>query len=275
MMRPADIVREQQRNWALRRGVRLDGAGYTLDVSDNLLAPLSAAVRKEYEEADGGELGRPGERGKMQALHSSSALTCNVFAHWRSGDATPLATALRISGPLTIHFERKFPTGLRGNPPNLDVEVCSEAGPMVAIECKFLEPYGNHTTGFKQKYFDAEPGLWLRAGYPRAQVLAESLQSKNQSFKWLHPEQLLKHVLGLARSGSKWRLVYLWYDVQGSAGLEHGAEVERFAQAVREDGIDFVPMTYQRLFQALSKHAGNNDLQYIDYLRDRYFAVVA
>lgn len=275
MTNPADVVREQQSKWASRRGVRLDAAGYTLDVSDNLFAPLSAAVRKEFEEADGRELGLPGERGKMQALHSSSALTCNVFAHWCSGDASPLAKALGVTGPLTIHFERKFPTGLRGNPPNLDVEVRSQAGPMVAVECKFLEPYGNHTKGFKQKYFEGEPpGLWQRAGFPCAQALAESLQSKGQSFKWLHPEQLLKHILGLARAGSKWRLVYLWYDVPGPVGEEHAAEVERFAQAVREDGIDFFPMTYQRLFQALSKHAGISDLQYIDYLRDRHFADV-
>ena len=76
MRSPADIVREQQWNWALRRGVKLDSAGYTLDVSDNLFAPLSSAAQEEFEEADGGELGQPGERGKMQALHSSSALTC-------------------------------------------------------------------------------------------------------------------------------------------------------------------------------------------------------
>ena len=147
---------------------------------------------------------------------------------------------------------------------------------MVAIECKFLEPYGNHTNGFKQKYFEGEPpGLWLRAGFPRAQALAELLQSKDQSFKWLHPEQLLKHILGLARSGAKWRLVYLWYDVPGPAGVEHAAEAERFAHVVCEDGIDFVPMTYQSLFQALSKRPGSNDHRYIEYLRDRYFADVA
>jgi hypothetical protein len=276
MTLPAVTVREQQRKWALRRGVRLDDSGYTLDVSDNLFAPLSAAARKEFEKADGGELGRPGERGKMQALHSSSALTCNVFAHWRSDGAVPLAEVLEITGPLTIRFERKFPTGLPGNAPNIDVEVSSEAGPMVAIECKFLEPYGNHVIGFKEKYFDGEsPGLWLRAGFPRTQALAESLQSRDCSFKWLYPEQLLKHILGLARSGCKWRLVYLWYDVRGPEGAEHAAEIEQFAQAVREDGIDFVPLTYQSLFQALKKHAGSSDRQYIDYLRDRYFLDVA
>lgn len=274
MRSPADIVREQQRNWALRRGVKLDSAGYTLDVSDNLFAPLSSAAREEFEEADGGELGQPGERGKMQALHSSSALTCNVFDHWRSHDASPLAEALKITGPLRIRFERKFPTGLPGNPPNLDVEVHSEVGPMVAIECKYLEPYGNHANGFKQKYFDEPAGLWLHAGLPRAQALAESLQSKDHAFKWLHPEQLLKHILGLARSGSKWRLVYLWYDVPGPMGVKHATEVEQFSQAVRDDGIDFVSMTYQSLFQALGKHAGSSDRLYIEYLRDRYFTDV-
>jgi hypothetical protein len=100
MTQSADTVREQQRDWALRRGVKFDVSGYTLDLSDNLFAPLSSVAREEFEAADGGELGRLGERGKMQALHSSSALSCNMFAHWCSGDASPLAKALGITGPL-------------------------------------------------------------------------------------------------------------------------------------------------------------------------------
>jgi hypothetical protein len=276
MTSPAIMVRDQQRKWALNRGIGIDDSGYTLNVADNLFAPLSGEARKEFEEADGGELGRASERGKMQALHSSSALTCNVFAHWRSDGASPLAVALGIEGPVEIRFERKFPTGLRGKAPNIDVAVRSEAGPMVAIECKFLEPYAKHENGFKDKYFDgAPPGLWLRAGFQRTQELAQSLQARDHTFKWLHAEQLLKHVLGLARAGCEWRLMYLWYDVPGPVGAEHAAEIEQFARAVREDGIDFVPMTYQSLFQALSQHAGSKDLQYVEYLRDRYFADAA
>jgi hypothetical protein len=274
-MKPTAIVREQQRQWASSRGIEIDDSGYTTKLSDNLFTPLSAAAEKEYRQADGGELGSAGKRGKMQALHSSSSLTYNVFEHWRSNDSSALADALNMAGSVAVRFERKFPTRLPGKPPNIDVELRSEGGPLVAIECKFLEPYRKHVTGFKQKYFESEPGLWQRAGYPRTQALAESLQPGQHTFKWLHAEQLLKHVLGLAHSDSKWRLIYLWYHAHGPEAAEHTGEVERFARTLHSDGIDFIPMTYQSLFQSLSKRARNNDVKYIAYLRDRYFADLA
>jgi hypothetical protein len=160
-----------------------------------------------------------------------------------------------------------------GNAPNIDVVILPSSGPMVAIECKFLEPYGTHVSGFKDKYFEGEPpGLWIRVGFPHAQALAESLNSGGRSFKRLHSEQLLKHILGLARSGFAWRLVYLWYDVPGPEGAEHSAELDKFAHVMSDDGIDFVALSYQTLFEGFDKRAASDDRIYMDYLRDRYFA---
>ncbi len=42
----------------------------------------------------GSELGENGGRGKIQTLHSSSAIVCNFFDYWRAGDLKPLAEAL-------------------------------------------------------------------------------------------------------------------------------------------------------------------------------------
>lgn len=272
MTSQAPVVREQQRRWALGRGIALDASDYTLDLADNLFVPLSAEAREEFAGGDGDELGRPGERGKMQALHSSSALACNVFEYWRDRDASALAAALGIAAPLHIGFERKYPTGLSGNAPNLDVVLRPDSGPIVVVECKFLEPYGQHGPGFKDKYFEASPGLWEGAGYPRCQALAQALYSGEPAFKWLYAEQLLKHILGLARSGDAWRLLYIWYEVPGPAGAEHAAEVVQFARVVTEDGIDFAPLSYQTLFKELREHAGYDDRAYVDYLGERYFA---
>jgi hypothetical protein len=265
------MVREQQRQWALGRGIAVDSAGYTLDLSDNLFSPLSSATGTEFTGGDGDELGRPGKRGKMQALHSSSALGCNVFDYWRDRDNSALAASLGITAPAQIGFERKYPTGLPGNAPNLDVVLRPRSGQVVAIECKFLEPYGGHSQGFKDKYFEASPGLWKVENYPRCQELAQSLYSRETQFTWLHAEQLLKHILGLTRSGEGWRLLYLWYEVPGADGAGHAAEAERFAQVVTGDGIDFAPLSYQTLFKKLREHTGCDHRAYIDYLAERYF----
>jgi hypothetical protein len=59
-------------------------ANVAKSLDGNLFEPLSADARAEYGTGDGGELGGPdGDPGKMQAVHSSSALCCNVFHYWR------------------------------------------------------------------------------------------------------------------------------------------------------------------------------------------------
>jgi hypothetical protein len=273
MTSPLADVLEQQRMWARSRGICIDSAGYTECLSDNLIAPLSGSTRDDFRSGDGGELGRPGERGKMQALHSSSALAYNVFEHWRGRDAIALAAALYLSAPITrLQFEHPFSTGLPGNPPNLDVVLTLSDQSIAAIESKFLEPYRHHhAPGFKPKYFDSVPGEWARSGYTNCQDLAWALQTGATTFRWLHAEQLLKHVLGLARSGSPWELIYLWYAGPGPAASQHASEASEFAGVATADGIRFRSMTYQALFTALSAAAVDSERPYLAYLGARYF----
>ncbi len=248
-------------------------------LSDNLFAPLSAPSEEEFRNGDGDELGQPGKRGKMQALHSSSALAANVFDYWRCRDARPLATALGVPVPIVkiekIEFEQKFPTGLPGHAPNLDVVLRLSTRSLIAIESKFLEPYGAHGPGFKETYFTSEPGLWQKAGYPQCQELAQVLHSGDPVYKWLYAEQLLKHILGLAHSGTPWSLLYLWYEVPGEATAEHAAEAEHFGNVVSSDGIDFKVLTYQALLSNLRRHADERDRAYVDYLSQRYLGMSA
>jgi hypothetical protein len=137
----------------------------------------------------------------MRALHSSSALACNVFEYWRGRDGSPLAAAL---------------------------------------------------------------------GYLHSQQLASRLQSGAVAFRWLHAEQLLKHILGLTASGRRWELAYLWYEAPGVAGSEHVAEADEFALVTVSDGIAFRSTSYQALFSALRRRA-EADETHLRYLGERYF----
>src|SRR5687767_4544003 len=117
-----ETLKASQRAWAIRHGRGIDKDGYCGCPDDNLFQGLSAAARKDFESGDGTELGRPGRRGKIQALHSSSALACNWFDYWRGRDTTPLAQALgRADSFCELALERKYSTGLGGIGPNLDV----------------------------------------------------------------------------------------------------------------------------------------------------------
>ncbi len=274
MPSPATLVRKRQQEWAESRGIAVAAPGYTQQLEDNLFVPLSAPTREDFAAGDGNELGRPGQRAKMQALHSSSALACNVFEYWRQRDAAQLGHALGlVEGVSSIRFEQGFPTGLPGNSPNLDVVLTSPSGQMTAIECKFLEPYGSHDAVFKSKYFESSPGLWEAAGFLGCQALAEQLYSGDLEYRWLSAEQLLKHILGLHRGPhEQWALLYLWYEVPGAASDEHASEAEAFASVAVGDGIPFRALSYQSVFRALKNGKADLHRDYLAYLGGRYFA---
>ena len=242
-------------------------------MQDNLFVPLSVETRREFEAGDGDELGLGGRRGKMRALHSSSALAVNVFDYWRERDRAPLATALGLASPIVdIVFERKFQTGLPGNLPNLDIVLTLGNGTIVAIESKFLEPWRERRErGFKPKYFAGGMSAWAGLGLAGCSDLAERIQSGETVFSWLHAEQLLKHMLGLAMCGLHWELIYLWYEAPGPESREHATQAEAFARVARADGLSFRSVTYQNLFAHLREPATEADATYLDYLDDRYF----
>lgn len=269
---PITIVKRQQTEWAERRGIRLDQRGYTVALADNLFVELSEPARRAFEAGHGKELD-----GKMRALHSSSALAVNVFECWnQAADRTPLAEALGLTSPITqVLFEAQKPTGLQGTPPNLDVQLELADGSVVAIESKFLEPYGTHTAGFNPKYFERQPGLWAQHGFHACQALAEDIRDGATHYNWLYAQQLLKHVLGLAKSEPRpWALYYLWYVAPGSESAEHAAEAEDFARRATTDGIAFRSLTYQELFEGLKHRARRSDRRYMEYLGGRYFGEV-
>jgi hypothetical protein len=166
------MIKARQRAWATRKALTVDADGYCACVDDNIFRGLSPAARKGFESGDGAELGKDGGRGKLQALHSSSALACNWFDYWHSRDLEPLSRAFGVPVRFTtLVLEQKVPTGLGRIPPNIDVFLTGDDGTPFAIESKFTEPYtkSKAKTYLKPKYFHDGRSLWTEAGLPGCQ----------------------------------------------------------------------------------------------------------
>ncbi len=233
-----ETIKTHQRAWATRTGLAYDADGYCMCANDNIFQGLSPEARKEFESGDGTELGKNGRRGKIQALHSSSALACNWFDYWRGRDLTPLSRAFELpTGFSTLVLEQKFPTELGGIGPNLDVLLYAGKMPL-AIESKFTEPYSKSKlkTFLKPKYFDKDRTLWATAGLPGCQSIADALRVERHDFKVLDVAHLLKHMLALANNfGRHWSLCCLWFEVPGPLCCPSSVQNSR-----REDGNRFL-----------------------------------
>lgn len=260
----ATIVR-QQRRWAAARGIPLDARGRTVSLDHNLFAPLHRDTYREFEAGAGSELA-----GDLRSLRSSAALACNVFDYWRRRPSEPLMQACGLGGlRCRVSFERKFPTGLGGTPPHLDVVLEPEHGPLTAIESKFSELYGPAHNDFAESYF-ARAAIW--SGLPRCLDLAQRIRGGDATFHTLGAAQLLKHALGLKRAygPGNFRLLYLWYEVSGETATLHRQEVNEFARQVADDFV-FASLTHQELFARLRETAADHQ-EYLDYLSARYFS---
>ncbi len=263
----------QQQGWAQQNGIQFDSRGYTFSLYDNMYIPPSPATVDEFKSGKGDELGIGDKRGKMQALHSSSALVLNVFEYWRNRDIDSIARICGAPGGTSrMGFEQTHPTGLGGVPPHLDVEFLGP-GLTLAIESKFTEPYHYHTKrGIKEKYLGME-SLWR--ALPHCRRIAEHIreeQGGRTSFAYLDAPQLLKHILGLtmAYGPTGFELLYLWYEVPSKEAQRHRCEIADFNDHLGGE-VRFRAMTYQELYGSLKKCA-NSDQDYLLYLGDRYFS---
>ena len=272
-------IRNAQQDWARSMEIPFDSSGYVRDVGANLRQPLSTPAQQGFERGAGSELS-----GHMRALHSSSALAVNVFDYWTDSDKVPILLALGIDpeGGASLDFEARFPTGLKGTPPHLDVSITRSGGFVVGVESKFTEHLQRSTRAkskFKQSYFPTSSGLWSERGLPACQALAEELRAEEfrggrQSFEYLNPRQLLRHALGLAtKLGNGFSLYYLYYDWLGERPETHRRETDIFERRVGDE-IRFKALTYQDVFEKL-RDSGRASSEYLDYLETRYFTRMA
>jgi len=275
-MSSLSAVHQQQRAWALRNGLYVDARGYLATVEANLRHPLSAVARAAFDNGSGSELrDGPSRPAKMKALHSSSALAVNVFDYWSERNTAPLMAALGLpesaGSPM---FEAQFPTGLPGNPPNLDLAIELQSGAVVGFESKFTEwltPKDSKREHFKPKYFASPEGLWALRALPACQTLVAQIHAGAEVFRYLDAPQLLKHALGLAtQCADRFSLHYLYFDcVAGKESTLHRAEIDRFSVLVGPE-LRFRAFSYQQLFRRLELANGTADGGYLHYLQERY-----
>jgi hypothetical protein len=82
-------------------------------------------------------------------------------------------------------------------------------------------------------------------------------------------------MLSLARTGHRWTLCCLWYEVPGPAAAAHRADLQKFASQIGHDAVHFRALTYQELFARMEPIAGPEHAEYMAYLRDRYLSEAA
>jgi hypothetical protein len=281
-----EYILAKQTAWAAQSGIPLVGSkvergrpAYTCSLDENLFRPLLRSVRESFAAGDGGELGSSNFPGKMQAVHSSSALGVNVFQYWIEKRAVHVIAALcglcRSGSTVSedIQFEEKYPiSDSFGYHPNIDAVIHNGQSAKLkrfGIECKFSEAYGAHRHGgLKPKYLELHD-LWK--DIPNLHGFAQTISPDDRDFRHLHPAQLVKHILGLKRQCGRdgFRLLYLWYDVLGAEAARHRDEVERFATIAKLDGIRFHSMTYQELIVRMKNLSGEHT-EYVNYLASRY-----
>ena len=273
MSSKSDLL-HRQLQWASQAGLNPDARGYLNTVEKNLLQPLHDRTRKAFESGSGGELQDMKTRpAKMKALHSSSALAVNVFDYWVDKESSVMTMALELDSEITaIKFEEQYSTGLKGNPPNLDVVLELADGNVIGIESKFSEwltPKTKSYEPFKGKYFPDGLSLWENAGLPKAQYAAKSMYEGELSFRYLDAAQLLKHALGMATQlGNRFFLYYIFHDWPGAESEVNKQEVTSFSEIV-DDRLGFKFLSYQKLFNSL-QHLEDTDDQYLGYLKERY-----
>ena len=283
-MNARDYIITRQIQWAHRHGIVLQGSegdrgspAYTTRLCDNLFEPLTDQTRAAFCSGDGNELKPAGRRvPKMQALHSSSALVVNVFQYWqRVGEVAVVASACGLCSTkntrsMALKFERKFEINKKFPiSPNMDVAICVDDGTVFAIESKFAEPYGNQgSRGLKPVYLKKKD-LW--SGLENIRDLAKNISPDDNTFKYLHAAQLVKHLLGIKAEGvKKFRLCYLYYDTPGDEGAEHRAEIKKFEGIIKRDGVRFLSVSYQDVLARLAERNRPRHLHYIDFITDRY-----
>ena len=91
-MRAYEFILSKQIQWALNRDIPLVGSkkergrpAYTIELSQNLFEPLDPNTRESFMKGDGNEINdKVDGPDKMQAVHSSSALSVNIFQYWKT-----------------------------------------------------------------------------------------------------------------------------------------------------------------------------------------------
>jgi hypothetical protein len=272
----ADQLRRMRGDAVFSAGRRF----YLTDWRNNLIPGVTPLdFEQDLKTAAGNELKEIGKGpAKFCAARSSSALAVNTFAPFRhSPERLVLAGH---DGFQHTWFEKQCPNGLRTRvPPHLDF-LAEGLDAVVAVESKFLEPFGDaKTAAFTDQYgrpFEGASGTPTVAEHPWAEMF-KLLREKPSQYKHLDAAQLVKHYLGLKHSyPNKIRvLVYLYWEPINANVLEdckaHRLEVKDFADRVAGCATCFLAISHPDLWRVwdTASHWPGISL-HLARLRERY-----
>ncbi len=227
-------------------GLPLDNLVDTLTLGQGRTALL------HLQRGDGGELREAGDTApKFCAAYSSSALAVNCFAAWLGREAE--LTLAGRTGFSRLEFEVKFPTGLRGNPPNLDV-VAFGADGIVAVESKCTEYLTEHEALFPDSYDDAVQQF----AHPSWQQLFAQLKGDPRRFAGMDAGQILRHYLGLRRAvadglAERAVLLYLYWEPSNGDDLDavraHRSALDELDRLVADPHVPLIGLPYEALWR--------------------------
>lgn len=253
-----------------RPGIVLDGQGYTLDYTDNLVPTVIIPdFEADLRQGSGDELG-----GKFRALHSSSALAVNCFGPFRRH-----LSDLRLCGAdglNALHFEKKCPIGIRGTPPNLDV-LTESANRVIAIESKFTEYLTPHPAGFSPSYETGIHDARRQTGWFREML---RLIEAPGTYRRLDAAQLVKHAFGLMRCypGRRLTLLYLYWEPLNAVDYplfeEHRRDISAFAKRIAGPQLAFEAITYNELWACWDNRTPRWLMTHLRDLRARYAVTI-
>lgn len=226
----------------------------------------------EILEGSGNEL--KGKKPKFASIASSSALAVNTFALWKMDENINYLTIDGMNGFTELKFESKFKNGI-GTPPNLDVALFNESQ-VLAIECKFLEPFAKKRPKFSDAYLKISDHRMNSKWYE----LMQKIIDKNVKFEYLDATQLIKHFYGLCfeKNNIEKTLLYLYWQpsleeiINSSKHKNHLLELEHFKNMVKEDDhLNFRYLSYQELWEQWSKENIPQKIQkHLDSLKKKY-----
>jgi hypothetical protein len=193
---------------------------------DGLVPGLDPSLLPQRANADLARLRQP---------DSATALTVNSFLNWQQ--CPRLLSLAGESGFRELRFEARCPTGIRGNPPLLDLIAMSD-GAVVAVTARCLEYLGQRRSKLSLGYerLRTPPGLqpWL--------ALLNRLRDEPQAFRHIDAQTLAKHALGLGQTfpNRTIKLAYLFWEPMDGAEQEpfrgHRTELARLA-AITADSV--------------------------------------
>lgn len=256
-----------QERWAQWSELERLESGHAASVDTNLFSPLSHESRTELAGAKGGLLGDGEKPGRIQLLHSSLALVCNVFDPRRGSELGPLGLACGAGAGVS---ELRLASGGETGPNGLDVLLGGNGARPAGVVADFTEPYegaGPHACE-RENASDAEPG---GDPLPGCRNLERDLAANRNRFRRLPAGRLLAGARELTRSHGcrKFRLLYLWYDTGCPEAGELGREIDRFRMRVGGE-VDFEARSWQEALGALSPAAAPGVAEQLGYLRERY-----